>query len=72
MEFFLNDVLRPKLLNNLFSSCFFYKYRFLLPHTAHFDDSIDLPFLVFNTLEFTFSVLSFLYFKQYVFIMTSV
>ena len=59
-----NGVLRPRLLNNRFASCSFINLDFLLPHTAHFDDNIDLPFLVFNTLEFTF-FLSFLHFKQY-------
>ena len=60
-----NGVFRPKLLNNPFASCSFINLDFLLLHTAHFDDNIDLPFLVFNTLEFTFSV-SFLHFKRYV------
>ena len=61
----LNGVLRPKLLNNIFASCSFINLHFLLLHTAHFDDNIVLPVLVFNTLEFTLSV-SFLHFKQYV------
>ena len=52
----LNDVLRPKLLNNPFPSCSFINLDFLLPHTGHFDDNIVLPFFVFNTFEFTFSV----------------
>ena len=61
----LVGVLRPKLLNNPFASCFIINLDFLLSHTAHFDNNIVLPFLVFNTFEFTFSV-SFFHFKQYV------
>ena len=52
----LIGVLRPKLLNNLFASCSFIKFDFLLPHTAHFDNNVVLSFLVFKTFEFTFSV----------------
>ena len=52
-------------LNNPFASCSFINFDFLLPHTAHFDGNIGLPFLVFNIFESTFSV-SFLPFKQYV------
>ena len=37
-----NGVLRPRLLNNPFASCFFINLDFLLPHTTHFDDNIDL------------------------------
>ena len=51
----LNGVLSPKLRNNPFASCSFINLT-LLQLTAHFDDNIDLPFLVFNTFEFTFSV----------------
>ena len=61
----LNGVLRAKLLNIPFASCSFINLHFLLPHTAHFDNNVVLPFLVFKTFEFTFSV-SFLQFKQYV------
>ena len=52
---FLHDALIPKLLN---STCFlfFNKSLFLLPHVTHFDNSFVLPFLVFKTLEFIFSV----------------
>ena len=41
---------------------------FLLLHTAHFDDKIVLPFLVFNTFElhFLFIYLILFRFKQYV------
>ena len=53
---FLNGVLRPKLLNIHFVSCSLINLDFLLLHRAHFDDNIVLPFLVFNTFEFTFSV----------------
>ena len=58
----LNGVLR---LNNPFVSCSFVNLDFLLPHIAHFDDKIGLPFLVFNIFESTFFV-SFLLFKKYV------
>ena len=51
-----NGVLRPRLDNNPSASCFFINFEFLLPHTAHFDDNIVLPFFVFNTFQFTFSV----------------
>ena len=47
------------------ASCSFIDFGFLLPHTALFDNNIGLPFFVFITFEFTFS-LSFLHFKQYV------
>ena len=40
----LNGVLSPKLLNNHFPSCSFINLDFLLPHIAHFDDNINLPF----------------------------
>ena len=43
----LNGVLIPKLLNNPSASCSFINLDFLLPQIAHFDDSINLPFLVF-------------------------
>ena len=62
---FLDGILRPKLLNNPFASCSFINFNFLPPHIAHFDDNIVVPFLVFNTYEYIFSV-SFLHFKQYV------
>ena len=45
----LKGVLKPKLLNNPFGSCSFTNLDFLLPHAAHFNDNIDLPFLVFKT-----------------------
>ena len=48
----LNAVLKPKLPNNTFASCFFMNLNFLLLDTAHFDDNIGLPFLVFNTFKF--------------------
>ena len=64
-EILLRRVLIPKLLNNPFASCSFINLDFLLPHIAHFDDDIDLPFLVFNTFELTYSVF-FLHFKKYV------
>ena len=52
----LNGILRPKLLSIPFASCFFINLDFLLLHTAHFDDSIVLSFLVFKTFESTFFV----------------
>ena len=55
----LNGVLRPKLLNIYFASCSFLTFDFSLPHTAHFDDNIVLPVLVFNTLGSTFFVFFF-------------
>ena len=59
----LNRVFRPKLLNTPFPSCSLINHAFLLPHTAHFDNNIALPFLVFKTIELTISVF-FLHFKQ--------
>ena len=41
----LNGVLRTRLINNLFASCSFLNLDFLLPHTAHFDDDIELPLI---------------------------
>ena len=58
-------VLRTRLLNNPFASCFFINFDFLQTHTAHFDDNLVLPFLVFNTFGSKFS-LFFLHFKQIV------
>ena len=49
-----NGILRPKLLSIPFASCTYINLEFLLPHTAHFDDNIVLPFLIFNTFESTF------------------
>ena len=46
-----------KLLNNPFAFCSFINLDFLLFHIANLDNNIDLPFLVFITSEFTFSVL---------------
>ena len=43
-----------ELLDNLLASCSFINIGFLLPHTAHFDDSIVLLFLVFITFGSTF------------------
>ena len=59
----LNGVLRPRLLNIHCASCFFINIVSLHPHTSHFHNNIVLPSLVFQTLEFMFS-LSFLHFKQ--------
>ena len=66
--FLLNGVLIPKLLNRLFASWFFINFDFLLPHIAHFDNIIALPLLVLEMFGSMFSV-SFLHFKQYVFIL---
>ena len=55
----LNDVLTPKLLNNLFASWFLINVDFLLPHIAHFDNIVFLPLLVFETFGFMFSVFFF-------------
>ena len=51
-----NGVLRPTLLNIPFASCPFINLDFLLPHIAHFDNSIVLPLLVFRALGFILSV----------------
>ena len=63
----LNGVLIPKLPNSPFASLFLINLDFLLSHIAHFDNTIVLPLLVFETFGFMFSV-SFLHFKQYDFI----
>ena len=60
----LNDVLTPKLLNSPFATWSLINLKFLLPHTAHFDNIVFLPLLVFETLGFMFSV-SFQDFNQY-------
>ena len=54
----------PKLLNNSLASCSLKKIDFLLWHTAHFDKSIILLFLLFTTFLFLLS-LFFLHFEQY-------
>ena len=64
----LNGVLLPKLLNSLFASWFLINLDFLLSHIAHFHNIIDLPLLVLEIFGSMFSV-SFLHFKQYVFIL---
>ena len=51
------------LFNNTLSSCSLRNFDFLLLHTAHFDKSIILPFLVLKTFEFLHCVF-FLHFKQ--------
>ena len=57
----LNGVLIPKLLNSPFASWFLINLDFLLPHIAHFYNTIVLLLLVFETFGFMFSV-SFLHF----------
>ena len=51
-----NGALTPKLDNSPFASCFFMNLVFLLPHTAHSYDNINLPLLVSNIFEATFFV----------------
>ena len=51
-----NGALRPKLLTIPLASCFLMNLDFLLPHIAHFDNSIILPLLVFETLKFIFCI----------------
>ena len=52
----LNGVLRPRILDNPFVSCSFINLDFLLPHTAHFDNNIVLPLVVFRTFRYILSV----------------
>ena len=54
-----NGVFIPKLLNNPFDSCSFKNLDFLLPHVAHSDNIIVLPFLVSNNFESIFFVFFF-------------
>ena len=42
----LNGVLKPKLPNNLFTSCFSINFDFILAHIAQFDNIIVLSLLV--------------------------
>ena len=64
----LSGVLIPKLLNNPLASCSLINIDFLLPYIAHFDKSIVLLLLVFETLEFMFSVFwCFFYYYYYYF-----
>ena len=59
----LKGVLIPRLLNNHFAFSSFINLDFLLPHAAHVDDSITLPFLVFIIFASLFSAFL-LHFKQ--------
>ena len=52
-----------QLSHNHLASCSLRNFEFLLLHTAHFDKSIIVPFLVFATLGFLFP-LFFLHFKR--------
>ena len=52
----LNGALIPKLLNSPFASWFLINFDFLLLHIAHFDNTISLPLLVFETLGFMFTL----------------
>ena len=61
----LNGVLIPKLDNSPSASGYFINLDFLLPHTAHFDNNINLPFLVFIIFASLFFAF-FLHFKQQV------
>ena len=63
----LNGVLIPKLLNSPFASWFLINPDFLLPHIAHFDNTIALPLLLLEIFGSMFSA-CFLHFKQYDFI----
>ena len=51
-----NGALIPKLLNNPFAYCSFINFDFLPPHMTHFDKTIVLSLLVFETFGFMFSV----------------
>ena len=62
-----NSVLRPKLLNNSFASCFFINFDFLLLHKAHFDNNIVLQFSIFKTFESTFFQSTFFFFVFFLF-----
>ena len=55
----INGVLRSKLLNIPFASCYFINFDFLLPHAGHFDDNIVSPLLVFENFGFMFSAFFF-------------
>ena len=50
----LTRVLRPKLLNSPFGSCFFTNLNFLFLQSAHFDCIINLPLFVLKIFEFNF------------------
>ena len=52
----LNGILIPKLLSNPFASCSLKNVDFSIPHSAHFDCSIHLPFFVLKIFESKFSV----------------
>ena len=54
-----SPVLKPRLVNIPFASCFLINLHFLLPHIAHFENFIVLPLLVFETTGLMFSVYSF-------------
>ena len=47
----LHGVLRPKLINIPLASCFLINLDFLVPYIAHFDNTIVLPLIVFETLK---------------------
>ena len=67
MEYYLlfyNGALMAQLLNDPLASCSSLNLYLFLPQTSHFDDSIVLPFLVFDTFKSMFSVFL-LHFKQY-------
>ena len=61
----LIGILIPNQLNNTLASRSLINFDFLLVHTVHFDQSIILPLLVFETLSFFFFVFV-LNFRQYV------
>ena len=60
----LKIVFIPKLINSPVASCYIINIDFLLSHTAHFDKSFIIPFLVLATFELLLSVF-FQHFKQH-------
>ena len=65
----INGVLRSKLLNIPFASCYFINFDFLLPHAGHFDDNIVSPLLVFENFGFMFSAFFFSILSQPTFLL---
>ena len=54
MMIFKMRVFRPNLLDSSFASCSFINPDFLVPQSAYFDCTIDIPFLVWKIFEFKF------------------
>ena len=66
----LKGALIDKLLNNCFASCFLINLDFSLLHTAHFDNIIVSPFLVFEisgVIGFVFSTFALYTIRQHYF-----